>query len=317
MSPELYEAVLKHGAIIDLSNHAKFLLTGADRVRYLNGQLTNDVRKASSRHVLHACVTNAKGRVEADVRLHVSQTGGAGLWLDAEPGLREPLALRLERYIVADDVTLEDVSEAWQLHHLFGKAAEPWLPRAGTEGILAADRFDAPGVDIWQPASSSPPQSQCGGPQLSTIQANTLRILLGIPRWPEELHQEVFPQEAGLETSAMDFHKGCYIGQEILSRIKTTGKMPRKLIRFRAPYGGFQHLDDFFPSPSSWQLALPQPDGSRQPVGAVTSIAAHPMLDHLFGLAYVRQSLDPTHSLLLVTEAAPKIAASAEIIPSS
>jgi folate-binding Fe-S cluster repair protein YgfZ len=103
MPPELYQQIITHGAAVNLSSHAKFRLTGADRVRYLNGQVTNDVRRARPDETLHACVTDAKGRIAADIRLHAQSDA---LLLDAEPGLRESLGMRLERYIVADDPAL-------------------------------------------------------------------------------------------------------------------------------------------------------------------------------------------------------------------
>src|SRR5580692_7594035 len=105
MGPELFKAIEENGACIDLSDRAKLRLTGADRVRYLNGQVTNDVRRVTAQETQYACVTTAKGRIEADVFLHADPDGEA-LLLDAEPDLREPLALRLEKYIVSDDVTL-------------------------------------------------------------------------------------------------------------------------------------------------------------------------------------------------------------------
>lgn len=305
----MLDSIHTQGALIDLSDRAKFLLTGEDRVRYLNGQVTNDVRKARSDRTQLSCVTNVKGRIEADLRLHLSQSGGDGLWLDAEPGLRETLAVRLERYIIADDVELHDVTDHWQLFHLCGPAADPFLAQAGTSGVLLSDRFNLPGVDLWLPPGAPSPEVSC--PSLDANQANQLRILRGIPRWPEELNTEVFPQEAGLESTAMDFHKGCYIGQEILSRIKTSGKMPRRLFHFSLPDSCLTLPEN----PSSWQLAHSAEDGSLQTIGVITSIAQHPVLDQFIGLAYVRHAWDGEHSVLLVTDPASKIPIYVEPLP--
>ena len=95
------------GCCLILPARTKVRLTGADRVRYLNGQVTNDVRKANAHLSMAACVLSAKGKMDALVFI---LGGDDELLLDADPELREALPARLERYIIADDVTLEDVT---------------------------------------------------------------------------------------------------------------------------------------------------------------------------------------------------------------
>src|SRR5215470_20085236 len=85
----------------DLSTRAKFRVTGADCFRFLNGQITNDLRKASETVAIEACVLNAKGKLNAHIFL--SALGEAFL-IDAEPNIRDALRARLERYVIADDV---------------------------------------------------------------------------------------------------------------------------------------------------------------------------------------------------------------------
>ncbi|HEU5312268.1 MAG TPA: hypothetical protein VFU08_00480, partial [Candidatus Udaeobacter sp.] len=92
--------------LLDLSRHAKFRITGTDRLRFFNGQITNDLRKASETSAIEACILNAKGKIDAHV--FVSAPGECFL-VDAEPELRETLKVRLERYVIADDVQIEDV----------------------------------------------------------------------------------------------------------------------------------------------------------------------------------------------------------------
>lgn len=295
MTAETWKSLEEKGAIMDLSTRAKFRLTGGDRERYLNGQVTNDVRKATSDRTLQACVTNAKGRIEAEVFIHASADGQA-LLVDAAPGLRETLAARLERYIVADDVTLEDVTEDWMLLHTCGEA----IPAASR---LHSLRLGIPGHDYWLPASAGLPSFPT--PLLSAEDQEVWRILQGIPSWPQELNPDTFPQEAGLETSAMDFAKGCYIGQEILSRIKTTGKMPRVLRGIRAPKGVILT--------SGMKLVEPKAGEEMKETGVVTSAARHPVLDQWVGLAYVRQAFEAVDSLLLAGGDPPRILGDVEI----
>ena len=273
MTAELYQQITAHGAAVNLSSHAKFRLTGADRVRYLNGQVTNDMRRVKPDETLYACVTDVKGRIAADVRVHAQDEA---LLLDAEPALREPLGMRLERYIVADDVELTDVTEDWQLWHVFGGEITPASLEHAIEAPahpVRSPRYGAAGFDLWLPASASPPTFHPDRPLLSDADLETWRILQKIPRWPHELNAETFPPEAGLESQAMDFAKGCYIGQEVLSRIKTTGKMPREMIAF-ASATAVNTGDEL------WHEKL---------VGKVTSVTQHPVTGLTNGLAMIRQ----------------------------
>ncbi len=316
MTGELFEHIEAHGAAVDLSARAKFILIGEDRVRYLNGQVTNDVRAATPDAALHACVTNAKGRIEGDVFIHVSQAGGQGLWLDAEEGLREPLAARFERYIISEDVTLKDKTEAWKLWHFLGEARmhAPLPDQVVAGGVVTASRFGEEGLDVWLPASETvwlPPSVKV----LTPDEAETLRVIRGIPRWPNELNPEAFPQEAGLERRSMSFTKGCYIGQEVLSRIKTTGKMPRRLVRFTA--SAVQEADALAAALAEAAPLALFSGGADEPkaAGTVTSIVRHPGLDRPAGLGYVRHGLEAGDSLLLGSESPLRIFAKVDISP--
>lgn len=274
MTPELFQQIEANGGVVDLSSRAKFRLSGGDRVRYLNGQVTNDVRTAKPDHTLYACVTDLKGRIVGDVHVH---SGNEALILDAEPDLREVLGPRLERYIIADDAELTDISDEWQVWHFFGPAAttenEAFLPYLKAGGILVkSTRLGTEGIDLWLPATSqsSPPPELA----ISAKDFETLRILRGVPRYPNELNADTFPPEAGLDSTAMSYTKGCYIGQEILSRTRTTGKMPRTLVRWT--------------STSSVEPGDPIQVESKA-VGTVTSVALHPITQQFVGIAYIKQ----------------------------
>ena len=287
MKAELWQRLQTEGGWLNLSSRAKWRLSGPDRVRYLNGQVTQDVRPADARRARHACVTNAKGRIEGDVYFHASPDGDS-LLIDAPAGLRESLGARLGRYLIADDAELEDVSDDWQLWHRFG----PDLEQDG----LQANRLACDGRDFWLPAGAPAPAAD----PLTDEEAETLRILRAVPASPQELNGEAFPQEAGLEAEVMSFGKGCYVGQEVLSRIKSTGRMPREL--------GVWTADSGEPSAGA-ELWLP--DGTR--VGVITSVARHPLEDRLQGLAYLRQGLVAPDSQLLVGDAMTSISASLRI----
>src|SRR5437762_10678173 len=127
---------------LDLSARAKLRVAGADRFRFLNGQITNDLQKASETAAIEACVLNAKGKLNAHIFIAAL---GESLLIDAEPELRETLRARLERYVIADDVQIEDVTDEFSLFHVFTE--EP--PAPGLGRIVCARRFAATGWDVW------------------------------------------------------------------------------------------------------------------------------------------------------------------------
>jgi folate-binding protein YgfZ len=216
----------ERAALFDLSARIKLRVTGADRLRFLNGQMTNDVRKATSSTALEACVLDPKGKMTGHVFLFASTDS---ILLDADPGLAGLLQARLERYVIADDVVIEDVSDQLSIFHVISEAA-PKLSTA--KWIVSARRFVRTGWDVWSNASEHEATLQ----QLSAIFdfcdsncAETLRIEQGIPRWGRELTGDIIPVEANLEERAIDYEKGCYIGQEVISRMKMSGQRNKKL----------------------------------------------------------------------------------------
>jgi folate-binding protein YgfZ len=217
---------LERPCFVDLSARVKLRVTGADTFRFLNGQITNDLRKASESGAIQASILNAKGKLSAHV--FVSK-GGEGFLLDAEPDLREELPARLERYIIADDVQIEDVTEKFLIFHVIGESQPTVTDSMRT---LAANRFGFAGWDIWSPNDDAPQIRE----QLTSdfafcddACAELIRIEQGIPRWGRELTNEIIPVEANLEQSSIDYAKGCYIGQEVVSRMKMSGQRNKSL----------------------------------------------------------------------------------------
>lgn len=303
MTTEKFQEIEQFGGCVNLSDRARFRLTGSDCVRYLNGQVTNDVRQANDRETIYACVTDVKGRIVADVFIH-STLPGPALMLDAEPPLRELLGPRLEKYIIADDAELTDVTDQWQQWHVFGPAQVNMPPGAGI--VLKSNRLGLDGVDVWLPVDDTPSIPSC--PLLSAEDFETYRILRGIPRYPNELNGDAFPPEAGLDERAMSYTKGCYIGQEVLSRIRTTGRMPRELVRWEA-------ADTDARVVSGDALLTRQEIGEPKTIGKVTSVAWHPLLERLVGLAYLKQGYGGADSELLVGSDTPTIAIKVKISP--
>lgn len=230
---------------IDLSARAKFRMTGADRVRYLNGQVSNDVQKASEEKVISACVTNLKGKLQGWVFIAV-EAGGEAFLIDADAALRDSLMARLSKYIIADDVELTDVTEDYLLLH---------TPGAEGGGVVA-ERYAVAGKDQWL----APGELPAGGDWLSPAGEQRLRIENGVPAWGAELGEDVLPAEALLDRVSVDFHKGCYVGQEVVSRIESVGRVNRSLVALEFGAGD--------PPQIGWNLL----DEDGKSVGSVTSV---------------------------------------------
>jgi len=213
-------------AFFDLSARVKLRLSGSDRLRFLNGQLTNDVRKATDTSALEACVLNAKGKMEAHLFVHVKEDS---FILDANPALQSILEARLERYIIADDVQTEDVTARLSIFHVIG-GSPPDL--SIPTRIVSANRFGQSGHDIWCEATQHDQLATDLSKAFAYCDENcaeVFRIEQGIPQWGRELTGDIIPVEANLEQRCIDYDKGCYIGQETISRMKMSGQRNKQL----------------------------------------------------------------------------------------
>jgi folate-binding protein YgfZ len=214
------------GAFLDLSTRVKIRVSGTDRLRFLNGQITNDVRKATPGGAIAACVLNAKGRLDAHLLLSIDSDAFV---IDSDPELRETLQPRLERYVIADDVELEDLSDRLSIFHVLAETP-PDLP--DNCRTVSANRFQKAGWDIWVNAVRRDELFTQLSANLAFCDADcaeVFRIEMGVPRWGRELTSEIIPVEADLEDSCIDYEKGCYIGQEIVSRMRMSGQRNKRL----------------------------------------------------------------------------------------
>src|SRR6184192_2404430 len=213
-------------AFFDLSARTKLRVTGADRIRFLNGQTTNDVRKAGAEATQESCVLNAKGHFDAHVFLSATPND---IWIDADQELRELLQTRLERYVIADDVKIEDVTDQSALFHVLA-GSEPKISDAKFD--FRSRRLGIDGWDLWVEAARAEAMKRALAADYRAMDESeweVLRIENGIPRWGCELTREIIPPEANLAARAIDYEKGCYIGQEVISRMKMSGQSRQRL----------------------------------------------------------------------------------------
>ena len=285
---------------LDLSARTKLRVTGADRFRFLNGQITNDLRKASETVALEACVLNAKGKLNAHIFIAAL---GESLLIDAEPELRETLRARLERYVIADDVQIDDVTDEFSLFHVLTE--DP--PALAFGRIVSARRFTATGWDIWNDAARHDAvRNELASAYLfiDSAAADVIRIEQGLPRWGRELTDEIIPIEANLEQRTIDYEKGCYIGQEVISRIKMSGQTNKRLC-------GLISLNNTRLHPG---MKLVAPSASGKEAGWITSATPSQRLEKKIALGYVKRGFNDAGTCLEALSPGPVGAIPVEVV---
>ena len=229
---------------------AAVIVRGPDAAEYLQGQLTNDIEGIEREQGCYAALLDRKGHLQADMRVLHLENGE--IWLDLESGPAAALLKHLRTYSIGRDVEVEDVTERWATTSLIGPRAGEL---AGFEGLRPehAQRFrDWDGVEVLAVATdvgldliaSARAASEladrltaAGAAEVSEAAAEIVRIESGRPRFGLEMGPESMPAEAGITDRAVDFEKGCYIGQEPVARLHYRGKPNRTLrgLRLSSP----------------------------------------------------------------------------------
>jgi folate-binding protein YgfZ len=173
-------------------------------------------------------------------------------------------------------VQIEDVTDSFALFHM---TRPPTAALASADVTAKAERFGSSGIDVWLPRERHDAALQELSMSLPTCDADcaeVLRIERGIPRWGRELTDEIIPTEANLEASAIDYAKGCYIGQEVISRMKMSGQTNKRLCGLLAA--------DNAAITAGMRLFADAKD-----VGWVTSVAQSARLDRTIALGFVKR----------------------------
>jgi folate-binding protein YgfZ len=260
---ELHRARTEGGCFL-LPSRIILRLSGSDAFRYLNGQITRDLNQLQEGETLPACILTPKGKLCAPLLIWRE---GADLLVEADPSLQESLLARLERYIVADDVTIF-VEHSPQTIHCFGPlaAASPWKELPG----LRVSRLGEPGRDFARSKDPHPPM-------LDPAIIGRLRIERCIPSWGSELGEETLPPEAGLDRTHIDYDRGCYPGQEVISRLKSVGRVTRLLQVLQAAGN------------ASLGVGMPVVTEEGIKVGSITSVAPEFPGESSTALAYLQR----------------------------
>ncbi|MBI3475777.1 MAG: folate-binding protein YgfZ [Acidobacteria bacterium] len=291
-----FNALLSGCGLYDLSDRAKIALSGGDRTRWLNGMISNNVRDLAAGHGVYSFLLNAQGRIQADL---YAFNRGESLLIDMERSQRDKVWELFDHYIIADDVEMTDVSEKIAAIGLTGPESRAVLERAGIpvpelsylqfgdaqwqQAAVTVVRAGEEAKESWQvwvaPEHSSRLWDvlvKAGADPTSAAALNMFRISRGIPQFATDIRDRDLPQETG-QTRALNFTKGCYLGQEIVERIRSRGAVHRQFTAFA--------VEGPLPEPSSKILA----DGKE--VGEVTSsvVLPFPGGDFAAALGYLRR----------------------------
>ncbi len=301
-----YAAVRKTGAgVIDLSSRGRIAVAGLEAVPFLNGLITNDMKMLLEDTWMPAVFPNAQGRLVASVRvmrlkdMETDKSTCPSYLIDTEPATHDGVLKILERFTLAGDFRVKDISVETAQFTVQGKKADevvrslmgddvPDLPKHGAikiswKGVeittLRASHTAAPGFDLIVPADSANELWRAlidaHATPVGAEVFEVLRIEAGIPRHGVDMDETNVVTETNLD-DAVSYTKGCYIGQEIIARIKYRGHVARKLVglsfdgKARVEPGGLIRSSD------------------DKDIGRITSTAYSPQLRRTIALGYVK-----------------------------
>ena len=249
---EGYQAVHADGGVVRRTDRRVLAISGADRATWLQGLVTNDVQNLSEGESRYAAWLTPQGRMITDMNVVAA---GDRLLLDVPATLASDLRERLDGLIFAEDVQVVDESG-----HLL-----VWT-------VITGEFTDIVGATL--PAEYK---------RLTEVDLDTfevIRIERGVPKFVEDMNEDTIPLEAGIEDRAISFTKGCYVGQEIIVRVRQRGggRVAKRLVRW--------HADD---SASIVPLHDAVISASGKSIGRVTSAAFSPAKGKVVGLGYVHR----------------------------
>jgi folate-binding protein YgfZ len=293
-----FDALLSGCGLFDLSSRVKIALGGNDRVRWLNGMVTNNIRDLAEGHGVYAFLLNPQGHILGDLYAY---NRGYSLVIDSDQSQSEKLLATFDHYIIMDDVEVKDVSDKLTALGIAGPKAREILRAVGFEipeleplqfvdaiwqsvamTVVRGDNSSAESYELWL----SPDQAmllrdvfaKAGATPAGATALELLRIAAGIPRYGQDIRERDLPQETE-QQRAVHFSKGCYIGQEIVERIRSRGGVHRK-------FTGFEVQG---PLPALGTKI--QADGKD--VGEITSVASLPLAngERPVALGYIRREV--------------------------
>ncbi|MBO0887688.1 aminomethyltransferase family protein [Candidatus Bathyarchaeota archaeon] len=301
---------IRHAAgIADVSNTGRLIITGKDRVAFLNGLLTNDIAKVKEGEGQHSALLSPKARVLADLYLYQQENQ---VLVDTCDSSASKIKESLDRFVITEDVQIKNVStDLVQLTIQGPKSSEMIKESLKTEvadlkplqhkpvgpgSIVCRDRTGLGGYDIFLPSEEAEAVWQgfllCGGEQgLAPVGATAMEILrveAGFPRYGVDVDDNTIVLEAGFK-DAISFTKGCYMGQEVVARATHIGRVNKQLV-------GLEIEATVPPSPRTKLKS----GGSE--AGFVTSAAFSPGKKKVAGLGYANRDFAKDGTVLTVED---------------
>ncbi|HKF04423.1 MAG TPA: glycine cleavage T C-terminal barrel domain-containing protein [Candidatus Sulfotelmatobacter sp.] len=299
--PQAELAALRNGCgVYDLGYRAQISLTGSDRVRWLNGMVTNNVRDLQTGHGVYAFLLNPQGHILGDLYAY---NRGESILIDTDRSQMEKILATFDHYIIMDDVEVKSLSDEITSLGIAGPksrgilaAAGVHIPEAGLLQVFEAkcmcscDCVSCSGVraddaviesyELWLAPNDVKKTWDAlvayGATPVGSEAQELHRIVSGIPRFGVDIRERDLPQETEQER-ALNFSKGCYIGQEIVERIRSRGAVHRK-------FSGFL-IEGAAAIPAGAKIVA----GEKE-VGEVTSVASLPGLPTVV-LGYIRREV--------------------------
>jgi folate-binding protein YgfZ len=317
-----YRAVREGGAgLLDLSSRGRILVGGSEAVMFLNGLITNDMKTLAVKSWMPAAFANVQGRLLAVVRvIHRDD----GFLIDTDSATRDAILKLLERFTLAGDFRVADLTHDIASISVQGNKAAEILSVVLNEpvsGLAPGSVLDVPvggqrvtiirathtgedGFDLFVDAENSgflrDELSKAGARVIDQEVAETLRIEAGVPVYGVDMDETTIVTEANLD-EAVNFTKGCYVGQEIVIRIKHRGHVAKKLAGIV--------LEDNHPVESGAKIF----SADEKEIGRITSSTFSPALNRAIALGYVKYDyLKPETSVKIATasdERAAEVAA--------
>jgi glycine cleavage system T protein len=242
-------ACRKSAIVMDLSHRGKIRISGADAVKFLHSMLSNQVEGLNPGEGTYTTFLTRQGKFIADLNLYRREDDFAA---DLAPGMAAVFAEAIDMYIIMDQVEVEDLTESKCALGLFGPESGNILARAGFEipalpehGHIILDSVSfaralwtgEDGYLITAPTDRTESLwkslAGAGATPAGLTAFETLSLEAGIPLFGKDMDANINPMQAGLETRAIDFGKGCYVGQEVISKIKYLGQVNRGLVGIR------------------------------------------------------------------------------------
>jgi folate-binding protein YgfZ len=301
-----YAAARKGAALIDRSRRGRLVVSGPDRAAFLQGLLTNDIVALKPGQGCYAVYLTPQGRMITDLLVYEL---GDLLLLAMGVEVKDAMLARLDQLVFSEDVQLGDTTDQFGGAAIVGPDAarlaanvlsgiarndlsgfpEHANARAGYAGapviVLRIDDAGVPGFEILveraRHAALMEELRGAGAIDLDSSAAEALRIEAGIPRFGADMDAETIPLEAGIESRAISFTKGCYVGQEVIIRVlhRGHGKVARKLVGLTVQDGGTVAAG----------AAVTADAADARTIGQITSSSFSPRLARPIALGYVHR----------------------------